>query len=1087
MEDPQQQRSSGGSGSGRSSKKQQNVRQFIIHELLTMCNTLLTVYQPQQQLSTIEKSVTHLLVATKQLLETLTMWSRGTASESEVSDVYVRLGYEFNIACRAFNAIGVDTGDLGPVPDLLRNILEDTLSQEASQASLDKFLPKIRDIIINLLHGLKKKQQRLRQKTGSLREGDGSKPPRQASTASNMSAESSLTQQLEDIPSRHTSSKSSFAQRAGSGDLGGPDLPPRTTSATTGRSSPRRQNLSPQNSVHQAASQDTRMSDSGSSMSSTAMQNMPVIAPYPEEEMMPTNQHYEQELPIQQYEQDQPSPEPPRPPPKQNDALSALQRGGDLERRASRRFSAYQIQKHLGTAANGLGAIPPAQNSPIPNRGRDVRESMSAVRSRGSVLHSRARSRHDKAGYEPSPNRLQEVRRISEETGSQAGELWMPQISKPFAQDDQLDSPLVKTPEDKLGEYPFPRHEQQETIGATLNGPVEESFVSENGYDVHERRKEAIPRRNGSRQAIYNTPPQSQYVAESSPQPGKELTLFLQYKSKIKKCVLPDGGDLSIPGLQLAFIEKFAWNTHNNGVDLPEIYIQDSVSGVRHELEDLGDIKERSVLVLNVEALDEVKRHFDDGIGGLRQIVEDIKNGLVDQQSALQLVSSHQQETAKGIASIAAAPAAAAVTAAPKPTAGQARNASVKDRVDQLEELQCLRRDLAVVRQTYTSFVSDINASMATIRSKATSVKKAAASATLPEMDSNSGRSYVNKGKKSLSDDSESIVNRVDDLQDLVEDLRKDVVSRGVRPIPRQLETVSKDISTATSDLKKMQEYLRKEKPIWTKIWEKELQVVCDDRDLLTMQEELAADLEDDLEKAAATFALVEQATKQQNLAKPTDGTTATTTTTGLGGSRSSSRTLHPIGLGQNADPRKAKDGVLGEVRALQPNHESRLEAIERAERARLKELESRKGGEFQRELGDFVEEGKLKKSGGVEEVERVRKVREEKTRRDVYATQQARARAQAEREGAAAAAAALARVEEGQGGGGLADAPALGAGEPGGGGATGGLPSEGSQASLGVPTTAAYEGEREGSSPEPVFVEANEEAGTLSTESLGP
>jgi hypothetical protein len=88
--------------------------------------------QPQQQLSTIEKSVTHLLVATKQLLETLTMWSRGSAAESEVSDVYVRLGYEFNIACRAFNAIGVLTDDLGPVPDLLRAILEDTLSQEAN-------------------------------------------------------------------------------------------------------------------------------------------------------------------------------------------------------------------------------------------------------------------------------------------------------------------------------------------------------------------------------------------------------------------------------------------------------------------------------------------------------------------------------------------------------------------------------------------------------------------------------------------------------------------------------------------------------------------------------------------------------------------------------------------------------------------------------------------------------------------------------------------------------------------------------------------------------------------------------------------
>ena len=56
-----------------------------------------------------------------------------------MSDVYVRLGYEFNLACRAFNSIGVDTSDLGNVPDLLRHILEDTLSQPASPAALDNY------------------------------------------------------------------------------------------------------------------------------------------------------------------------------------------------------------------------------------------------------------------------------------------------------------------------------------------------------------------------------------------------------------------------------------------------------------------------------------------------------------------------------------------------------------------------------------------------------------------------------------------------------------------------------------------------------------------------------------------------------------------------------------------------------------------------------------------------------------------------------------------------------------------------------------------------------------------------------------
>jgi len=147
-------------------------------------------------------------------------------------------------------------------------------------------------------------------------------------------------------------------------------------------------------------------------------------------------------------------------------------------------------------------------------------------------------------------------------------------------------------------------------------------------------------------------------------------------------------------------------------------------------------------------------------------------------------------------------------------------------------------------------------------------VKTAADTVSIP-YEGDAGRARINAGKKELGEDSERLVARVDDLQDLVEDLRKDVVSRGVRPLPRQLETVSLDLSSVTKDVKKMQEFLKREKPIWTKIWEKELQLVCEERDQLTMQEDLAADLEDDLEKAAQTFALVEQATRQQNAQSP--------------------------------------------------------------------------------------------------------------------------------------------------------------------------------------------------------------------------
>ena len=546
-------------------------------------------------------------------------------------------------------------------------------------------------------------------------------------------------------------------------------------------------------------------------------------------------------------------------------------------------------------------------------------------------------------------------------------------------------------------------------LAATLSGPLSEPSELGSESPVKEPQKPAsLPAWHGSRRAKTPSPQPPQFIPEQSPQPGKELTLFLQYKSKIKKYVFADGFDLTAGRLQLAFIEKFAWDTHRNG-ELPEIHIQDPVSGVRYELEDMNDIKDRAVLVLNIEQLDEVKSHIDDKFGGLSRLVESIKTVVEDQQSTIQRVAERQQQTARELAGIAAAPTlSSARNSALLPSRSLPAGAPSEGSVDSaasLSEVQSLRRDLAVVRQTYSSFVSDIQASMATIRTKANAVKSTAVKAALPTLDGDTGRAYINTGKKTLQDDSEKIVNRVDDLQDLVEDLRKDVVMRGVRPLPRQLEITAKDLSIATAELKKLQDFLSKEKPLWTKIWEQELQTVCEERDLLTMQEEL--------EKAAQTLELVEQATKQQNLENEKEA--------GKGMRSASGRNvINAASYDKAVDPRQARDGVLGEVKALQPNHESRLEAIERAEKARQRDLATRNDDAFKRELGDFVEEGKLKKSGGVEEAERLRKAKDERARKENFEREAARQKAKAEkaeREAAAAAAAAAANGDGGEAG----------------------------------------------------------------------
>ncbi|KAI0547407.1 bud site selection protein 6 [Xylaria curta] len=872
-------------------------------------------------LSQIEKSVTHLLVATKQLLETLTQWSRGAATDTQVSDVYVRLGYEFNMACRAFTAINVDTSDLGNVPESLRHILEATLSQEASTESLEKYLPRIRDIIINLLHGLKRKQQKLRQRQSKEKEGGSPEDnngiaSRTMSTSTVGSNGSGLTTLLnEGIENGYNNAAQRDSGGRGSGNS----------------AAPFGVETSPSRRLQREQSQASLASDM-SSLSSNTMQNIPVLPPYPGDETIPAGPS-KASIDIDSF------PPPPPPPKSQQSALAALQRGKDLERRASRRYSAYQISKHLGAPTNGVPMLP-SQTTPVPNRGRaEVRESMRAVQVRESMRHNRNASNQSKSAFEGSPVRVPS--QISEE--SSATELPPPQEASPTRSPDKY------------------------RPSATISGPLQDAFTI-NGPDSPDetKPKASLSRESKQRPETPNNKEQREFTQEQSPPLEKELTLFLQYKSKVKKFVLPEGyTGLTIGRLQLAFIEKFSWNTALNGADLPEIYIQDPVSGVRHELEDLSDIKDRTVLALNIEPLDEVKRHIDEGLGTLKKTMDEVRQNVTDQAAALQQVSDRQLETAKEMARMAAAPPVAIDGAR---TSGVGAGAKLNP--SQLRELQSLRRDLAILRQTYSNFQTEIQSSMSSLRNKAANVKVAAVKAAVPSVEGDSGYAYVMKGRKQLNSDSDRLVNKVDDLQDLIEDLRKDVVNRGVRPLPRQLEGVSKDIQVLTKELKKMEEYMKQEKPVWTKIWEKELEEVCQGRDELKLMEDLMIDLKDDLEKATETFTLVEQATKEQMKENtPT--------------ARQFSRGLQ--NLGNSMDQTAAKENVLGEVRALQPNHEDRLEAIERAEKLRQKELESRRDNPMKKELASFVKEGKLKKSGGVEEVERARVARDDRIRKEVW------------------------------------------------------------------------------------------------------
>lgn len=74
------------------------------------------------------------------------------------------------------------------------------------------------------------------------------------------------------------------------------------------------------------------------------------------------------------------------------------------------------------------------------------------------------------------------------------------------------------------------------------------------------------------------------------------LTLFLQIGKEVQK--VKYNGEISIPALNMLFLEKFSYSVGQN--DFPKIYIQDPAVGVSYELVDLSEVRDKSMLSFNI-------------------------------------------------------------------------------------------------------------------------------------------------------------------------------------------------------------------------------------------------------------------------------------------------------------------------------------------------------------------------------------------------------------------------------------------------------------------------------------------------------
>jgi hypothetical protein len=560
-------------------------------------------------MSTIESTVTRLLVATKQLLESLTQWARGEASEQDVSDVYVNLGNEFNVACRAFLNAGVDVTDLGDVPQALRVILEKALSEDASQENLDRYLPSIREIIVNLLRQLKQKQ-------GTIRAQHGRAAPPRASTIPNPKYTSRTDLSAPGTAIPQAPRQSSYNQL--------PNANPNAQSPTATSTEPTHQ------SRPYESRQEVGLAPNGSELTNTSI-------PLPKSPVSP----------------------------RKDNALLALQKGEALERRASRRFSAYQFAKLTNGAHSSKESLVP-DLPPLP----------AAVRS--SVLPT-------KASHESSPPEI---------------------VSSTSMVDEKIFSPKPAT----LPGSPLP-------VSATT-------------------------------------------TADNTDISGEtEIPAYLQIGRKVKRTIIKRV-DLTLPALRLLFIDKFAYNP--GAENFPDIYIQDPQSGVRYELDEsaFNEVHSGSLLSLNIEAMDEIKKHITDSMEKLTQHVTTLNQKMDQHSTSIQKL----QESQRAGSGSATSNSMMTGSGLPSPVRSVSVSSDRPISSVNLKNVDDLRRDIAVVRQVSNASFEGLKSQLQGLLEKAKSLNLSS-NLSVP---GSTTRIFMEACHKKLSVESDSLLTSVDDLQEII-------------------------------------------------------------------------------------------------------------------------------------------------------------------------------------------------------------------------------------------------------------------------------------------------------------------------------
>lgn len=286
----------------------------------------------------------------------------------------------------------------------------------------------------------------------------------------------------------------------------------------------------------------------------------------------------------------------------------------------------------------------------------------------------------------------------------------------------------------------------------------------------------------------------------------------------------------------------------------------------------------------------------------------------------------------------------------------------------QQTEIKQLRQDLNALGQMADQFREEMQQ---TIKQARTEIKLRLANnsseptKSLPQ----TRRQYVQETKEQSEAAAMRITHQLQELQDTVDDLKLDVTQRRCQPSSVQLDYCDQEVKALATAIGEMDELIKSAKPIWKSTWEFELQTVVKEQQFLKEQEALLSDIRED---HADLVQVLQQLRKVAEI------------------QRAQQRTIE-----QQQPPRRplllaANDGacmesVLKELEALEVDHEKRVRALQLAEKMRARELANRVNNDFQKELAKFVQERRLRQTGGIQEADRKREERERNLLKEIF------------------------------------------------------------------------------------------------------